>query len=106
MPYTTKTIKKYRCALFSSGDNLAKVSLYDSQNKNFATVYFKADSKVLPKASQDASGKYRLYFKQSRLAALIDLLRNEKPIYLHFWQSSQNNTHIATGREPIGEEEA
>jgi hypothetical protein len=106
MPYTTVEIKKYRCALFSSGENPAKVSFYDSQNANFATAFIRPDSEVLPAAYKDSDGMYRLYYKYSRLPGLLDILRNEKPVYLHFWSGSENNTHIATGQEPVGEAEA
>jgi hypothetical protein len=106
MPYTTVEIKKYRCALFSSGENSAKVSFYDSQDANFATAFIRPDSEALPAAYKDSDGMYRLYYKYSRLPDLLDILRNEKPVYLHFWSGSQNNTHIATGPEPVGEAEA
>ena len=105
MAYTTIEIKSYRNALFSSGENSAKVSLYDSNAANFATAYVRPDSETLPAAYQDSDGKYRLYYKRSGLADLIDMLRNEKPVYLHFWSGTENNTHIATGREPVGEAE-
>ena len=39
------------------------------------------------------------------LSELIDLLRNEEPVYLHFWEGAEDNTHIATMQEPVGEEE-
>lgn len=106
MPYTTVEIKKYRCALFSSGDNPAKVSFYDSGGANFGTAYIRPEPEVLPAAFVDPAGKYRLYYKYSRLPDLLDLLRNEKPVYLHFWSGSGNNTHIATWEEPVGEAEA
>ncbi len=105
MPYTTIEIKKYRCALFSSGENPAKVSFYDASEANFATAYIRPDSEKLREAYQDSGGKYRLYYKRSSLPDLIDMLRNEKPVYLHFWQGTGNNTHIATWREPVGEAE-
>jgi hypothetical protein len=105
MPYTTIEIKWYRCALFSSGDNAAVVSFYDASGANFATAFVKPDSETLRAAYRDPSGMYRLYYKLSRLQDLIDLLRNEKPVYLHFWSGVENNTHIATSLEPVGERE-
>ena len=105
MAYTTIEIKKYRCALFSSGENPAKVSFYDSNGANFATAYIRPDSETLPAAYQDSGGMYRLYYKLSRLPDLVDMLRNEKPVYLHFWTGTENNSHIATGQEPVGEAE-
>lgn len=107
MIYITVEIKKYRCALFSSNDNPAKVSLYDVSNKEVATAYFRPEEGDLPQTHKDSRGKFRMYFRRSYLFDLIDLLRNEKPIYVHFWNKSGNNfnTHIATTKEPIGEDE-
>jgi hypothetical protein len=105
MPYTTIEIKMYRCALFSSGENPANVSFYDSQGVNFGTAFILPDSQALPAAYKDSAGMYRLYYKYSRLANLLDMLRNEKPVYLHFWSGVESNTHVATGREPVGEAE-
>ncbi len=105
MPYTTIEIKGYRGAMFSSAENPSKISLYDAQNKNFASAYIRPESETLPQAYQDSSGRYRLYFHRPRFSELIDLLRNEKPMYVHFWEGAGNNTHIATTREPVGEEE-
>ena len=105
MGYTTIEIRSYRCALFAKDANSAKVSLYNDKGINFATAYIRPESEVLPKAYQDSSGRYRLYYKRSALGDLVDMLRNEKPVYVHFWDGHVENTHIATSREPVGEEE-
>jgi len=110
MSYTKIEIKGYNCALFSSAGNPAKVSLIDENKDYFATAYFRPENETLPQAHIDSLGKYRLYFYRSYLHDLIDLLRNEKPLYLLFWDdgtgnTNANNTHISTSREPIGEAE-
>lgn len=108
MSYTKIEIRGYNAALFSSGDNPAKVSLIDENKAYFATSYFRPESETLPQAHIDSLGKYRLYFYRSYLPDLIDLLRNEKPLYLLYWDDDSgntHNTHISTSREPAGESE-
>lgn len=105
MAYTTVEIKSYRLALFSSSESGAKISLDGADGLNFATLFVRPDSETLPAACLDPDGKYRLYFKRSGLRDLVDMLRNEKPVYLHFWTGAGDNSHIATGREPVGEAE-
>jgi len=105
MAYTTFEIKKYQYAMFSSGDGGTKVTLFDIGGVNIATAYFRPDSESLPGAYLDSRGIYRLYFRRSTLSDFIDLIRNESPVYLHFWNESGNNTHISTGREPVGDGE-
>ncbi len=105
MSYKTVEIKDYRLAMFSSGEGAAKISLFDSAGKNFATAYVRPDSETLPQAYEDPSGMFRLYFQLSRLGELVDMLRNEAPVYVHFWTKTGNNSHIATQREPVGEAE-
>ncbi len=105
MPYTTTEIKKYRCALMSNAENSAKVQLYNANDSNFATVYIRPDSEPHTVAFQDETGMTRLYYKRSNLQDLIDLLRNEKPVFLQFWTGAGDNTHIGTGMEPVGERE-
>lgn len=97
-------IRKYLYYLFSSREDATPVLfLYDANNNHVAYVYFRGGSEPLPEASQYASGKYALYYRRSVLPELIDMLRNEKPIYL-IWVDGIN-TRISTAAELIGEEE-
>lgn len=47
----------------------------------------------------------RLHFRLSQLPHLVDLLREEKPLYLSFSESSLVGA-VMTGVEPVGEGEA
>lgn len=99
-------IKKYLYYLFSSREDATPVLfLYGANNAHIGYVYFRSDSQALPEARQYASGKYALYYRRSVLPELIDMLRNEKPIYLHWVPEGTNNTRISTAPEPVGEEE-
>lgn len=78
----------------------------DKRGQIFAVVFLRPEGEELPVAYEDVGlGSYRLYFHRSALPELVDLLRHEKPVFVHFWEAAGNNTHIATGREPVGEGE-
>jgi hypothetical protein len=102
MAYTTFEITKYRIALFSTA---AKVNLFDIGGVNIANLFFRPESESLPASYLDEQGMYRLYFRRSELRDVVDMLRNEAPTYLHVWHLGGNNTHLSTGREPVGEGE-
>ncbi|MFC1962718.1 hypothetical protein ACFLWB_01800 [Chloroflexota bacterium] len=94
-------IKKYKYLLMSSvGDGEPRLYLYDASDKIVAHVYFKNGSGPLPKATQNPGGLYTLHYRRSALLELIDMLRNEKPIYLQWWPP--DTCWIGTSREPIG----
>jgi len=101
--YQSSEIKNYQYALFSSDPGSANIHLYDANGVKFGLVIFKPDGAQLPAANKDAAGLYRLYYHISRMPVLIDMLRNEKPVYFHFWTGVEPNTHITTGKEPVGE---
>jgi hypothetical protein len=102
----TFEISKYLYYLFSSREDATPVLfLYDTSGAHIAYVYFRGDSQALPQARQLPSGQYALYYRRSVLPELIDMLRNEKPIYLHWVPQGTNNTRISTTVELVGEGE-
>ncbi len=54
----------------------------------------------------DSRGIIALYYRMEDLPGVIDMLRNEKPIYLHF-DGRPTNTQavLTTSKEPVGEGE-
>jgi hypothetical protein len=99
-------IKKYLYYLFSSREDATPVLfLYDANNAHVACVYFRGGSRPPPEAKQHADGRYALYYRRSVLPKIIDMLRNEKPIYLHWVPEDTSNTRISATAELIGEEE-
>jgi hypothetical protein len=106
MAYTSVEIDKYRVAVFPQTGTPAKIGLWNSSGDKFAVAYLRPEGEELPKAYEDVDlGWYRLYFHRSALPELVDLLRHERPLFVHFWEGAGNNTHIATDREPVGEDE-
>ena len=47
---------------------------------------------------------FDIYYRMDDWAAIVDILRNEKPVWFLF--DNYNNGIIKTGREEVGEEEA
>ena len=106
MSYVTTEIKEYRTAIFPQEGTPVKIALWNAGNQKFAVLFLRPDGESLPVAYDDVDEGYvRAYFHRSAYLELIDLLRNEDPVYFHFWTGAGNNMHLATGREPVGEGE-
>lgn len=62
------------------------------------------DGAALPANTQWPNGILNIYFHEAVLVAMLDTLRNERPVFVKFntdlkWGS------LGTNREPVGEEE-
>lgn len=55
--------------------------------------------------SQDTSGHVSCHFLAEDFPRVLDILRNEKPVYLIFTGAMWNIARIDTSIEPIGEGE-
>ena len=99
----TIEITRYTYYRFSSRDDEdAVLFLYDENSNAVGKVVFVGEGQELPAAEQ-VNGRYRLYYRRSVLQEVIDLLRNEGPIFLR-WKDGLNTT-LSTEYEPIGEGE-
>jgi hypothetical protein len=65
-------------------------------------AYFFPDGTPLTPASSDEDG-IAVYYNLSQLAAVLQMIREERPLYLFDFGSG--NAGLATGIEPTGEEE-
>jgi hypothetical protein len=64
------------------------------------------DSADLPEAHEVAPNYYAFHYHHRQLQHLIDMLRNEKPIFVFFNNDDGfNNSRISTTHEPVGEGE-
>jgi hypothetical protein len=41
---------------------------------------------------------------ERHFARVLDMLRNEKPVYFSWWREAQS-MHLSTAKEPVGEQE-
>lgn len=85
-------------------ENVEIVFLFGSEDKFLAMVVFVEGPESLPGPKETPSGLVVLTYRRVALPAFIDLLRNEKPVYLT-WASQSRVARITTEREPVGEEE-
>ena len=69
------------------------------------SVWFVEDPTAdLPAASQVAPNYYAFYYHHSQVEHVIDMLRNEKPIFVFFNNDNDfPNSRISTTDEPVGE---
>ena len=71
--------------------------------KFIGQLIFKADGTALPSDSI-AGGQVNIYYHLQDFANTIDMLRNEKPMYL-LWAGPTGENGVKTTPEPVGEAE-
>jgi hypothetical protein len=96
-------ISRYTYHCFSSRDrDDVTLFLYDKASKVIGQVRAVPDGEPLPPAER-RDGRALLYFHRAAMPQIVDLLRNEGPVYLH-WENGRDAA-LATGYEPVGEGE-
>jgi len=88
-------------------ERLDTISLLDAADRVKAVLKFQRDPGPLP-ANNSNGAFYVAYFWHSEMPAIIDMLRNEKPLTFQFGMSLQglNRSALFTGKpEPVGEGE-
>ncbi|RMG30851.1 MAG: hypothetical protein D6730_02025 [Bacteroidetes bacterium] len=98
-------VKNYAVRMYSDQrDNLvvAQVHLFDEKNKMVGGIDFYSPPAELPSDTKEPFIKMNM--RIDRLFSVVDLLRNEKPIYLE-WQEHLHHAYLSTTQEPVGEGE-
>jgi hypothetical protein len=105
-------IKKYDVAYFAGGRNAAGypyraiIGLRDDDNKLIGAAYFHLNAATLPGGdTQNASGYVSCHYLATDYPQVLDILRNEKPVYVEFVARAGNMGNIRTSAEPVGEGE-
>jgi hypothetical protein len=87
----------------SPGVAVAGIYLYEG-GKYRGYVYFFPDGTPLAAPVHDATnGRVFLHLNLSQLEAVLELVREEKPLYVYYL--GPTNAALRTGAEPVGEEE-
>ena len=104
-------IKSYRLSISGARDNAPAwtrfVSLYDSEDTLRGYIQFRYDVPTLPGAYEydvGTTGKKAVSFfmYEHSYSDVVDLLRNERPIYLSYYSS--HSVFVGTSQyEPVGE---
>lgn len=86
------------------GNQIGFVYLYGPANTYLGYVGIIKDGVPLPANVQHSNGVLNIYFHEAELVALLDTLRNEKPIFVRF-HTTLNWGSVGTNLEPVGEAE-
>ena len=78
--------------------------LYDQSRALLSVIAFVADDATLALPSETPEGHVAAQMHYRRLPQLIDMLRNEKPVYFSWWREAQA-LRITSAKEPVGEQE-
>ncbi|MFC2008122.1 hypothetical protein ACFLT0_00310 [Chloroflexota bacterium] len=94
----------YYYGIYSFSDEFTRryMALYDRTDLRHLVVFID-DSKPLPHPLLDGDGQLKMYLGESAFSQVVDMCRNEKPIFLHLLG---DYAYISTSKEAIGEGEA
>ncbi len=81
----------------------AEIDCFTEKGTRAGAIYFLPDTVSLPPNRSTVNGIY-LYFRMSRFADVMTMLKEEKPLYLHLDTKNQSG-YIGTSNEPVGEQE-
>lgn len=105
MPNISAEVTNYQYEFRAmNSENAAFLYLIDAQNKLLCMAAFVERTGPLPGPRQSPSGTVFLSLHRGDLDAVIDMLRNEKPVMFN-WSVANQSAQITTGKEPVGEEE-
>jgi hypothetical protein len=105
MPDVNEEISRYQYEFRSVPDeNVEMLFLFADNEEPMAMIMFSDKDKPLPGPKEAPSGIVVLTYHRHALSGIIDMLRNEKPIYF-CWSAEHRIAHITTELEPPGEEE-
>ena len=98
-------IKKYHILFYGSPQgyqtNRAQIALYTNQDKTVAYVRFNDPGMLFENDSQ-SGGIIKMHLPSAMFQSVLDVLRNEKPVYIYF---AQGRGFLSTSKEPVGEGE-
>lgn len=105
MPSEVFEITNYRYYQFSTRESSIKavISCAATGGKTVYVYFDGADHPLAEARKNDNS--YFLYYRYADMANVIDMLRNEKPIWMVYVPEGSNNSRISTSQEPVGEGE-
>lgn len=81
--------------------NRAQIQLSGAEGKTMAWLRFN-DPGMTFENDYRSDGIIRMHLPSAMFQNVLDVLRNEKPVYVRF---VQNRGFLSTSKEPVGEEE-
>ena len=104
MPVITRNFDRYRMTLFSGTPMHAEVNPLNADGTTLARLHFVREGDPLP-ANTMSGGVFHLSYPASRLADMMDMLRYETPLYLHFNTDTRAGGISTLNAEIVGEQE-
>jgi hypothetical protein len=105
MGVSATEVKKYHVLFYGSPagyqTNRAQITIYDTKDKPKAYIRFN-DPGMFFENDYESGGIIRMHLPSAMFENVIDVLRNEKPVYIYF---AQSRGFLSTSKEPIGEGE-
>jgi hypothetical protein len=104
MPATTYEVTTYRYEFRRSATGSFAVVWLSSGDRLVCSAAFVDGGRPLPPPNESANGVITMSLRASSLHDVIDMLRNEKPVYF-LWSPEAKLASITTFAEPVGEGE-
>lgn len=98
-------INYYQFYIFSSRDQGNSVVIGYGDGGKVVYIHFVGEQPSLPETRKIDDNRYIMYYSKVDLSNIVDMLRNEKPIYFIYMSTGTNNSRLSTGSEPVGEGE-
>lgn len=87
----------------SPGVAVAGIYLYQGATYRGYVYFYPDGTPLAPPVIDATNGRIFIHFNLSQLDAVLQLVREEKPVYLY--EFGATNVGLMTGAEPTGEEE-
>src|SRR4029450_4468806 len=107
-----KEVKNYDVAYYAGAKNIrahpyrAIIGFRDQNKKLLGAPYFPHTPTTMPNAdTEKAAGYISCHYPAEHYPHVLDLLRNEKPVFVEFEARTGNVANIRTSAEPVGEGE-
>lgn len=98
-------IKDYHVLVYGSPSgyqtNRAQIALYGPEGRTAAYIRFN-DPGMVFENDVDDGGTIRMHLPSTMFGPVLDLLRNEAPMYIYF---AAGRAFLTTSKEPVGEGE-
>jgi hypothetical protein len=96
---------RYSVQIYGGADGLhgLRAAIYLSEGADGrAWVYFHKAGDTVPADIETATGFIVMHLPAARLDSVVDLLRNERPLFISF---ASGIARLSTGAEQVGDEE-
>lgn len=99
-------LKSYQYYTFSSRNSGSKgIITCKTKEGKTVNVHFLEGPGSLPPARKLNENQFMIYYSYSDMPFIVDMLRNESPVYMIHVPEGNNNTRLSTDSEAVGEGE-